>query len=471
MLFVFPVLYVGMNKLKFTIFAGLMVAFAAVIALGLAEKAARRILAGVKGVSLETVGKTFLVVLIAVAVLEATSPSPLMMAVLSKSFETRYQDNPAAVMPKLASQCEALRAAGYYDQDVCSAGYDKNYSDTINGQFNAKICLVSQLSMSELLPKTAAEQSDSNYAKQGASFRCNRLADYWIESMEWIKNNLNDSDRVNSWWDYGHWTNFFGEKDTVLRNEHTSREMIGRVAYDFIMGSTRNLTDSMNYFDSRYVMLDTEIIGSGSSFGGKYGALNYLACAHAGQTSVANDPGASQCEYDHSPERILRPTAKTPASTCTISESQQRTGVYAYTVTLKGVDMQNPTYCVGDVKLSDGSTVSATYYLDRKDSNGDLVLSKGFIRIIGNYGDSVEAEMVYNEQKVWPGQNGTWVDGMEDAKTAFYTSNLYKGYYLNDLPGFDLVFTSKNGEVKIFRMQNFTGNTQARSTNATNDRS
>ena len=133
--------------------------------------------------------------------------------------------------------------------------------------------------------------------------------------------------------------------------------------------------------------------------------------------------------------------------------------------------MQNPAYCVGDAKLSDGSTVSATYYLDRKDADGDLVLSKGFIRTIGNYGDSVEAEMVYNEQKVWPGPNGTWVDGMEDAKTAFYTSNLYRGYYLNDLPGFDLVFTSKNGEVKIFRMKDFIGNTQARNTNATNDQS
>ena len=60
---------------------------------------------------------------------------------------------------------------------------------------------------------------------------------------------------------------------------------------------------------------------------------------------------------------------------------------------------------------------------------------------------------------------------MEDAKTAFYTSNLYRGYYLNDLPGFDLVFTSKNGEVKIFRMKDFIGNTQARNTNATNDQS
>ena len=47
---------------------------------------------------------------------------------------------------------------------------------------------------------------------------------------------------------------------------------------------------------------------------------------------------------------------------------------------------------------------------------------------------------------------------MEDAKTAFYTSNLYQGFYLGKLPGFDLVYQSANSEVRIYRMQNFTGN-------------
>jgi len=87
------------------------------------------------------------------------------------------------------------------------------------------------------------------------------------------------------------------------------------------------------------------------------------------------------------------------------------------------------------------------------------VLSKGFIRPIDQSQASVTyAEMVYDNQKVWPGPNGTLVDGMEDAKTAFYTSNLYKAFYLKDLPGFDLAYQTKNGEVKIYRMQNFTGN-------------
>jgi hypothetical protein len=132
--------------------------------------------------------------------------------------------------------------------------------------------------------------------------------------------------------------------------------------------------------------------------------------------------------------------------------------VYAYRLGKEAIDQTKPAYCIGEATLANGEKVSATYYLDRKDGNGDLALSKGFIRVLDDQNDVAYAEMVYNNQKVWPGQNGTLVDGMEDAKTGFYRSNLYKAFYLQDLPGFDLAYQSKNGEVKIYRMQNFTGN-------------
>jgi len=279
--------------------------------------------------------------------------------------------------------------------------------------------------------------------------------------MDWISRNVDERDRVLSWWDYGHWINYFGGRKAVIRNEQASPGMIGRTAHDFLIGSGQDLIDSMNYFDSRYVLFDVEIIG-GDTFGGKYGALNYLGCAHEGLTMLAQDPGTSRCEYDHSPERLIIAKTKTPGTVCTISESQQRTGVYAYRLTMQGIDAQSPAYCVGTVKISDGSEVPATYYLDKKDANGDLALSKGTIRVVADYDDSVQAEMVYDERKIWPGPNGTWVDGMEDAKTDFYRSNLYRGFYLENLQGFDLVYKSKDGEVKIFRMNDslFKGNAE-----------
>jgi len=232
--------------------------------------------------------------------------------------------------------------------------------------------------------------------------------------------------------------------------------MIGRIAHDYLDGTTQELIDTMNYYDSRYVLFDHELIGGlgNSAFGNKYGALNYLSCAHDYQTSTAEPPGSSQCEFDHMPERLVIPKTLAPGIECTISESQQLKGVVAFRLGRGGMD-SSPAYCIGEVTLSTGERISAAYYLDRRDENGDLALSKGFMRKIGEEGDAIVVEMVYNSKKVWPGKNGTAVDGMEDAKGKFYLSNLYRGMFLDELPGFD-------GEVKIYRMRNFTGNKQGR---------
>ncbi|MCX6771204.1 MAG: hypothetical protein NTX79_04065 [Candidatus Micrarchaeota archaeon] len=459
-----PVLYVGVNKMKYTIFAGMMIAVAAAVAFAEVE----RLFCWLSGkMKLPSAGKyapaAFAFLLLLVVYEQAAGPVPYAYIFAIKSLEPRYQDNPVAMAPVVSKLCEDLRAKGVpYSQmqPLCDAGAYANFSGSMNNQFDDSVCWLSQMKAGEMFPAandTAAQQRSSE-AVTSARFRCNRLADYWIDSMEWMGKNLDSSDRVTSWWDYGHWTNYFADKKTVLRNEHASRGMIGRVAHDYIVGSTQDLIDSMNYFDSRYALFDQELIASGSLFGGKYGALNYLGCVHEGATSVSEQPGASECEYEHSPERIAVPRVQTAANTCVISESQQRTGVYAYRLGKDAIDPSKPAYCVGDATLSTGEKISATYYVDRKDANGDLVLSKGFLRTIDEQSDMTYAEIVYDNQKVWLGPNGTLVDGMEDAKTDFYRSNLYKAFYLGALPGFDLVYKSKNGEVKIYRMQNFTGN-------------
>ena len=50
-------------------------------------------------------------------------------------------------------------------------------------------------------------------------------------------------------------------------------------------------------------------------------------------------------------------------------------------------------------------------------------------------------------------ENGEVKDGYEDRKGKFYDSNLYKAFILEDLPGFELVFKSKGGEVKIYKIK------------------
>ncbi|MFA5930211.1 MAG: hypothetical protein WC861_04985 [Candidatus Micrarchaeia archaeon] len=458
-----PVIYIGINKIKYTIFAGMMIAVAAAVALAELERLFRWICDKAKADgAAKYVSAAFACLLVLTVYAQAAGPVPYAYVFTVKSFEPRYQDNPVAMAPVASKLCEDLRARGVpygQMQSLCDAGAYANFSDDINSQFNIDVCWLSQMRADELFPPAndTAAQKRSAEAVTSAKFRCNRVADYWMDSMEWMNRNLGTSDRVTSWWDYGHWTNFFADRKTVLRNEHASQGMIGRVAHDYIVGSTQDLADSMNYFDSRYALFDVELIG-GSTFGGKYGALNYLGCVHEGATSLAEQPGTSDCEFSHSPERIAIPLSQTPANTCTISESQQRTGVYAYLIGKASVDQTRPSYCVGEATLATGEKITATYYVDRKDANGDLALSKGFIRKIDEQNGVAYAEMVYNNQKVWPGANGTVVDGMEDAKTDFYRSNLYKGFYLEDLPGFDLVYTSKNGEIKIYRLKGFVGN-------------
>jgi asparagine N-glycosylation enzyme membrane subunit Stt3 len=460
--FMLPVLYVGANKIKFTVFAGVAIALAAAIAFAELEKLARWLAKRMKMVQPEIyISAAFAFLLAATIYAHAAGPIPYGAIFMIKSFQPRYQDNPVTMTMVAAKLCEDLRAKGVpYNQiqSLCDAGAYANFSDSINNQFDSNLCWLSQMSIEELFPANGTDsERRTSEAITSAKFRCNRLGDYWVDSMEWMGKNLDSSDRVTSWWDYGHWTNYFADKKTVLRNEHSSRGMIGRVAHDYIVGSPSDLADSMNYFDSRYALFDVELIG-GSTFGGKYGALNYLGCVHEGSTSLDEQPGTSDCEYAHSPERIAIPRRQTSANTCVISESQQRTGVYAYRLGKETTDQSSPSYCIGETTIATGEKVSATYYLDRKDENGDLMVSKGFIRPVDEQNEVVYAEMVYNNQKVWFGKNGTLVDSMEDAKTDFYRSNLYRGFYLEDLPGFDLVYKNRNGEIKIYRMKDFTGN-------------
>jgi hypothetical protein len=330
---------VGVNKIKFTVYAGLMIALAAAIGLAALQLGVQWAAARFKlGRVLEYSPYVFAALMLCIALVHAAGPTPYAKLFLIKSFEPRYQDDPLAMAPKAAKLCEELRAKGVpaeQIQMICAAGSDPQFASTIGSQFNGDVCWLSQMKIDELFP-TEANQKNAAEAAASARFRCNRLGTYWVDSMDWISKNLGPGDRVTSWWDYGHWINYFGDRKTVLRNEHASRGMIGEIAYSYIVGTPQDLAKAMNYFDSRYALFDMELITSGSSFGGKYGALNYLGCVHAGKTALLQQPGTSDCEFEHSPERILISKVQLPQTICTISESQKRNGLLAYAVGKSG---------------------------------------------------------------------------------------------------------------------------------------
>jgi hypothetical protein len=444
----FPIAYVGLNKLKYTVFLGLAIVVAVSFSFGEIGKFIGN-LAGYLSKDEEKKKKTisiatwllFFIAILVVAGEAFGPPIGLGKALIVTSITPRFQDNPIALKDKLSTLCNTTN-----DPDVCAAGKDPiNYSKDINSQFNSKLCYVSVIN--NISKSTTDEQL-------ALSFKCSRIDDYWIESMEWIKNNVGEGDRVTSWWDYGHWINYFGEKKTVLRNEHASLEMIGEVAHGYIDGTPDELIAAMKRYDSKYALFDEELIlNSGGQFGGKYGALNYLSCARDNETDVTQAPGTSECESEHMYETIYIPTEK---EECTISQTQGINGTVGYTITREtGPDgtkqVLKPTYCVGETKLATGQTIQATYYIDRTDDEGNLKLNKAFLQKQYSLKDYDVYGALYTRDQIWI-ENGELVSGWEDRKGKFYGSNLYNAFFLKELPGFELVFESKNGEVKIYTL-------------------
>jgi len=355
-----------------------------------------------------------------------------------------------------------------------------------NYQYNSRLCLLSLYSNYSYLAGNAPVHEATS-----AMFRCQRISTYWIESMEWIRDNTPEGSRVISWWDYGHWINYFGLRNAVLRNEHVSHTMIGATANMYLDSTPEELKAYMLAHDSEYALFDIELVYNGG-MGGKYGALNYLSCAYANETNVSQMPGQSKCESEHLWEVVF--VTDTP---CTISKTLNRTGATAYTVyediyrageddkpVYEGtyyrpyyppyctsedpnainycnyVVKPEPTYCVGDATMADGSASIGTYLLDQKLPNGDLKLSKGLLQFPSQVAPGVHfpkgATMVtlfYTHDPVWL-DNGEVKAGYEDRTTKFYDSALYQAIFLDSLPGFEKAYATPDGAVKIFKAVN-----------------
>jgi hypothetical protein len=170
--------------------------------------------------------------------------------------------------------------------------------------------------------------------------------------------------------------------------------------------------------------------------------------------------------------------------TCTISASQNKIGVIAYKIYIGPMEEKaysayypgvcqgsvtdarvkyycdnyvvlKPVYCVGEVTLADGRKTTGTYYLNETYPNGDLKLNKAIlampfeIRNTAHLGDVIGFTTLYTNDPIWL-ENGEVVGGYSDAKGEFYDSNLYRGIFLGEIPGFTKVFD--DGAVKIYKI-------------------
>ena len=488
---IMPSFIVGIVKAKYTIYSAVLLAIAIGFSLGTINNMANSYLQN------ENLKKKVYSILIGVGlffVLLQFSFNGFAPGLLWGSTQPLYQNNPEALQSKFLEICTATQ-----DPDVCAAAANPMlYADAgTNYQYNQKLCMLSIVSNYTYLSNLRAAPSWEMHA---ASFGCNRLSFYWVDSMEWIRANTEDGSRIISWWDYGHWINFFGQKNTVLRNEHASLEMIGAVADAYTDATPEELKTYMKAHDSKYALFDAELIidvNGGGTLGAKYGALNYLACDWNNQTNVSVANGQSTCESDHLWESIF-----VSSNPCVISSITNQTGRVAYKiyqdiykqnekgepeyawtiyspfyppdciVPSDGSEMdQNvriycqylvkpePTYCMGETTLADGTPTLATYYLNETYPNGNLKLNKahfGFYYTIQNtyhFGNVESYTLFYNKDQVWL-ENGAIKSGYEDRKGKFYNSAIYNAVFFGELDGFDLVYSSPGGgHVKIFKIQ------------------
>ncbi len=469
---VFPPFIVGIIKAKYTIYAAYFIGAGIAFVLGQCEDfIGKRNLFGWKEKAFRAVLAVGIFLLVMQFFYSGFAPG-----LTISNFQTRFQDDPLASQPKLQQVCAETN-----DQTICAAASNPIAYASLgtNYQYDTTLCLITALPDYGIF----LNPSKAPDIYRAALLRCNRVADYWIESMEWIRYNTENDSRTTSWWDYGHWINFFGQKNTVLRNEHSSQRMIGNVAYAYIHGTPEELIEFMKSHDSKYALFDIELVGGGNQLGGKYGALNYLSCAYMNRTNVSYSPGESVCETEHLWEINYVPR-DSRGRTCIISESQNKTGVIAYKVYIgpmeekvysayyPGVCQGNimdarvryycdnyvvlkPVYCVGEVTLADGRKITGTYYLNETYPNGDLKLNKAMLampfEVKGtlHLGDALGFTTFYTNDPVWL-ENGEIVGGYSDAKGEFYDSNLYRGIFLGEIPGFTKVFD--NGAVKIYKI-------------------
>jgi asparagine N-glycosylation enzyme membrane subunit Stt3 len=372
--------------------------------------------------------------------------SPFSVKMMALSLSPKFGDSPHAFDAKVATLCKVL--GNNPNSNLCKyAANPEQYLSGMQNQYAWDICFYT------LLYDSIVNSKNDGDLASAANLRCSEISPSWITALDWMGKTLPPDARVTSWWDYGHWTNFFARKASVIRNEHASVPMIQDIAHAFIMANETETIEIMQKYDSEYLLVDSEIlINSGTVFGAKFYALNYLACTRDNLTDVFTEQMGSQCEYDNLWEQIV-PTTEP----CLISPISQKYGVVAKrrAVTsdngkVKSVGLV-PAYCLGNVTLANGQQMAGTYYLDRKAPSGELMLNRAILQQSSQDGSYV---MLYTKDMIWM-VNGQLTDGYDDriGKGRFYDSTVYKGFVLGQLDGFSRIYD--NGDIKIYKINNY----------------
>ena len=290
---------------------------------------------------------------------------------------------------------------------------------------------------------------------QGLAYylHCDTIPDYWMQPMDWIKANVENDTRVVSWWDYGHWINYFGQKDCLTRNEHVNTTLDLMVADKFVFGAKdsagsgeADLAQFMRDYKTKYVLFDYDLIG-------KWGALDFLACVYNNQTNqtfaeAQGGPGSSKCEAEHYPERVFLPLEREVGDYCRSPEA----GVQL----VRALSSFGVSYCVYETNTSDGYTVPrAMFYEDNMSRQNKAILAYPQRMTVRGRDYAMYTALYFPDASIWQDN----VSGWDDRKGKYYDSTFYKAFYIGELQGFDKVYeyADQSGQpyVRIFKLKSY----------------
>jgi asparagine N-glycosylation enzyme membrane subunit Stt3 len=259
-----------------------------------------------------------------------------------------------------------------------------------------------------------------------------RITPDWIEGYKWMRENVPRDARIISWWDYGHWTTFFGERATVLDPNNNYANFDQGVARAFVDGKNSNLYSRMAYHNATHALVDADLIG-------KWGALVFLSgtcssnespiCPANPEIDWRAGPGKSKYEAEHYYEYI------TVVGNCPLSASP--VSLPALSSSFGGI------YCAGKSELF---LLTRTGALDEK--------YKRSYKIIGR--DEVDAaHLDANTSYLFAVGQNQFINANPDLSYGGLNNRVFYSaftrlFFFETLPGFKLIHKTPNGQVKIF---------------------
>ena len=248
---------------------------------------------------------------------------------------------------------------------------------------------------------------------------CEKIGVQWVQLFSWMQSSTSEDAVFATWWDYGHWMNFLGQRKVVTRNDLAYPAMISEFAEALTANRSQDMIDYMQEHNATYLVVS-------SDFFGKWDRIAYLSCVSQGRTNrtfSANSSQFSDCEKELRFEYLT-----IPVSGLVESDYCEATGPYGSLLVKAKSSEDNTFYCVEPPPPQFNVDTSELLVLDEE--GGD---TKSSIVITNFYESNGRLYGIYLLLR------GSSTSGEQPA----YDSAFYNAAVLHRMPGFEIVLPEK----------------------------